>query len=106
MPRDYKIPLPDVLAAHRSHRAGWSIRALARMHWTRWGYASPESANEGLRHAFRTLSLDVRDQAAATMLARTVHGHNRRGMADPAHPDHAAYLEHRRWTAAQRRTGA
>lgn len=103
MPRDYKLSMPDVLAAHRAHRAGWSIRALARMRFEQWGYASPDSACEGLRHAFRALGLDVRDPVAGVRLALTVHGHNRRDIADPRHPDHAAYLEHRRWMAAQRR---
>jgi hypothetical protein len=41
MPRglEFKIPLQDAFEAHRAHPAGWSIRALARLHWRQWGYA-------------------------------------------------------------------
>lgn len=105
MPRgvDFKVPLRDVQEAHRAHLAGWSIRALARLHWRQWGYASPASAAMGLSAAMRALDLPVRDRVEATRLARTVHGELTRDAADPGHPDHALHLERRRWNRAQKR---
>lgn len=104
MPRgvDYRIPLRDALAAARQHQAGWSLRAIARLHWRTWGYASPKSALEGLRSAFRTLDVPVRDRVEATVLASTMHGRSRRAAKAPGHPDHAAFLAHRRATRKTR----
>lgn len=105
MPRgvEFKVPLRDVQEAHRAHLAGWSIRALARLHWRQWGYASSASAAMGLSAAMRALGLPVRDRVEATRLARTVHGELTRAAADPEHPDHALHLERRRWNRAQKR---
>lgn len=106
MPRgvDFKVPLRDVQEAHRAHLAGWSIRALARLHWRQWGYASAASAAMGLSAAMRALGLPVRDRVEATRLARTVHGElTRDATRDPSHPDHQQALERRRWNRAQKR---
>lgn len=106
MPRgvDFKVPLRDVQEAHRAHLAGWSLRALARMHWQQWGYASAESALEGLRRAMRALELPVRDRVEATRLARTLHGElTREATSDSSHPGHQRALERRRWNREQKR---
>lgn len=104
MPRgvDYKIPLSDLLQAAREHEAGWSLRAIARMKYREWGYASPKSALEGLRGALRTIDAPVRDRIEATVDASLVHGNNRRAMKDPAHPEHSRFLAHRRATRKSR----
>jgi hypothetical protein len=67
MPRgaEYRISLAELLQASREHQAGWSLRALARMRYREWGYASPGSALEGLRHALRTIDAPVRARALA-----------------------------------------
>jgi hypothetical protein len=105
MPRgvDYRIPLADLLDAARRHEAGWSLRSIARLHWRRWGYASDKSALEGLRGALRVIDAPVRDRVDATVLASTMHGRSRRAARLPGHPDHAAFLEHRRAVRANRR---
>lgn len=100
---DYRIPLKAVLDAHKAHMAGWSLRALARMHYAEWGYASEGSALEGLRKAMRSMDLPVRGRIDAVLLASTVHGHGRRAMREPEHPDHDEHLAHRRWLRAQGR---
>jgi hypothetical protein len=104
MPRgvDYRIPLADVRQAHQDHQAGWSLRALARMRYRRWGYASPKSALEGLRNAMKTLELPVRDRIDAVVDASLIHGKASRAAHRPDHPDHAAYLAHRRATRKPR----
>lgn len=98
MPRgvESKIPLRDTLEAHRAHQAGWSLRALARLHHEQWGYKTPASALEGLRAVFRTLDLPVRDRIEATVDASTRHGNLARAFKDPAHPEHARHLAQRR----------
>lgn len=98
MPRgvDYKIPLHDLLAAAKDHENGWSLRAIARLRYKRWGYASPGSALEGLRHALRTIDKPVRGRIDATVLASTVHGNGRRAMRSVDHPEHGRHLEQRR----------
>ena len=98
MPRgvDFKIPLADARQAHVDHMAGWSLRAIARMRWRQWGYASDRSALEGLRGVFRALELPVRDRIEATVDASLVHGNGRRALRDPAHPEHGRHLEQRR----------
>jgi hypothetical protein len=98
MPRgvEFRIPLGDALAAGEQHRRDWLLRAIAWLRWRRWGYASENSALEGLRHAMRTLDLPVRDRVDATVLASTMHGNSRRVARQPGHPDHAAFLAHRR----------
>lgn len=98
MPRgvEFRVPLKAVMDAHRAHQAGWSLRALARMHYQEWGYASPGSALEGLRAAMRALELPVRDRIAATVEASTVHGNSGRAAREPSHPDHARHLAQRR----------
>jgi len=103
MPRgvDYRIPLADLLAAAAQHQAGWSLRSIARLHWRRWGYATPKSALEGLRQGMRTLELPVRDRIEATVLASTMHGNSRRAARQPDHPDHQAFLAHRRRVRAK-----
>jgi hypothetical protein len=99
---EYRIPLRDVLWAADRHARGWSLRAIARLHWRRWGYASPKSALEALRGAMRELDLPVRDRVEATVLASTMHGHSRRDARLPGHPDHAEFLAHRRATRKPR----
>ena len=96
MPRgvEFKVPLRDAFEAHRAHLAGWSIRALARLHWRQWGYASAGSACEGLRRMFRALDLPVRPKLEAVRLALTIHGNDIAGIRDPAHPEHSRYLAH------------
>jgi hypothetical protein len=94
---DFLVPLAAVHDAHRAHLAGWSIRALARLHWREWGYASSTSAALGLAAAMRALDLPVRNSADASRLAHTIHGNLSRALIDPAHPDHRRYLAHRRW---------
>lgn len=98
MPRgvDYRIPLADLLAAAAEYQRGWSLRALARMRYEQWGYASPGSALEGLRKALRTIDAPVRDRIAATVDASLIHGNASRAAHQPDHPDHARYLAHRR----------
>ena len=105
MPRGvaYRSPLADLLQAAREHEAGWSLRAISRMRWQVWGYASPGSALEGLRHALRTLDAPVRDRVDATVDASLRHGLTRRAARAPGHPDHAAALAHRRHLRALRR---
>lgn len=100
---DYRISLRAVRQAHSEHLAGWSLRALARMRWEEWGYASPASALEGLRMAMRALDLPIRDRVAATVDASTVHGHSTRASRDTSHPDHQAHLARRRHLRAQKR---
>ncbi len=108
MPRgvDYRIPLAELLAAAEDHRRGWSLRAISRMRYRRWGYASPGSALEGLRKALRTIEAPVRDRVEATVDASLVHGHARRAMRMPEHPEHARALAHRAYLRAQKREGA
>lgn len=105
MPRgvEYRIPLADLRQCAREHQAGWSLRALSRMRWEQWGYASPGSALEGLRRALRTIDAPVRDRIEASIDASLIHGNNRRAMKHPGHPEHARQLEHRRATRASRR---
>jgi len=124
MPRgvDYKIPLADLLQAAEEHAAGWSLRAIARMRWRQWGYASAASALEGLRHALRTIDAPVRDRIQATIDASTIHGNASRAARDPGHPDHDRWRAHRSvvrrrpfpsgsvraahaWTSSRRHTG-
>ena len=93
---DYKIRLGDARQAHREHQAGWSLRAIAERNSQRWGYASPKSALEGLRGVLRELELPVRDRIDATVRASTVHGNASRASREPGHPEHAAFLAHRR----------
>jgi hypothetical protein len=97
MPRgvDYRIPLADLLQAAADHQAGFSLRAIARLRWRQWGYASDKSALEGLRHALRTIDAPVRDRIEATIEASTIHGKSRRAMRVPGAPYHAAYRAHR-----------
>jgi len=98
---DYRIPLADLLTAAAQHRAGWSLRSIARLNWHRWGYASDKTALEALRTAMRTLELPVRDRIEATVLASTMHGNSRRAARLPGHPDHRAFLAHRRAVRAK-----
>lgn len=107
MPRgvDYRIPLAAVRQAADAHQAGWSLRALARMHYREWGYKTPKSALEGLRHAMRTLDLPIRDRVTATVDATTRHGHSTRAARDPEHPEHEQHLAHRRHMRRQGRDG-
>jgi hypothetical protein len=93
---DYKIPLADLLQAAKEHEAGWSLRAIARLRWQQWGYASVGSALEGLRHALRTIDAPVRDRIEATIDASLVHGNSRRAMKETMHPEHARQLAHRK----------
>lgn len=93
---DFRIPMRDVREAHEAHLKGWSLRALCRLHWQQWGYASPKSALEGLRGAMRALDLPVRGRIEATVLTSTVHGHSSRAAGKPGHPDHARFLAQRR----------
>ena len=97
MPRgvDYKIPLAELLQAAEDHKRGWSLRAISRLRWKSWGYASPGSALEGLRHALRTIDAPVRDRVTAVVEASTIHGKARRAMREPGHPKHAVTLAHR-----------
>jgi hypothetical protein len=105
MPRgvDYRVPLRDVLWAADQHARGWSLRSIARLHWRRWGYSSPKSALGGLSHAMRALDLPVRDRIEATILASEMHGHASRDARLPGHPDHAAFLAHRRAVRRRKR---
>lgn len=98
MPRgvEFKIPLADARQAHAEHLAGWSLRAIARLRWQKWGYASANSALEGLRGVFRALDLPVRSRVQATVEASTRHGNSRRAFADPDHPEHDRHLAQRR----------
>lgn len=108
MPRgvDFRIPLAAVRQAADAHAAGWSLRALSRMHYREWGYKTPKSACEGLRHAMRALDLPVRDRITATIDATTRHGNSTRAARDPLHPDHERHLQHRRHLRRQRREAA
>lgn len=105
MPRgvDFKIPLQAAREAHAAHVAGWSLRAIARMRYREWGYASEKSAVEGLRGVFRALDLPVRDRITATVEASTVHGNSRRAFRDPAHPEHERHLAQRRHRRAAKK---
>jgi hypothetical protein len=103
---DYKIPLPDLLAAAKQHADGWSLRALARMNWKRWGYASDKAALEGLRKALRQIDAPVRDRIAATVLASTFHGYSTRTAIRPGSSLHAQYLSHLRWQRQQQKITA
>ena len=98
MPRgvDYKIPLKDLLDCAREHEAGWSLRAISRMRWREWGYASDKSALEGLRKALRSIDAPVRDRIEATVEASLIHGNSRRAFASPDHPEHARQVAQRR----------
>jgi hypothetical protein len=102
MPRgvDYRIPLSELRAAADEHAAGFSLRSIADRHWQRWGYASPKSALEGLRHALRSIDAPVRDRLEAVVLASTVHGNGRRAMQAAGDP---AYRAHRRRLRRQAR---
>jgi hypothetical protein len=102
-PRDFIIPTPAVFDAHRAHTAGWSLRAIARVRWREWGYASPDSAYEGLRHAMRALDLTVRSQSEATVEANLRHGHMRTANWAIDSPQHGDLLAHRRHLRAMRR---
>jgi hypothetical protein len=104
--QDFKISLKEARAAHEAHMAGWSLRALGRMHYREWGYASPGSAASALTYVFRALDLPTRDRITATVEASTVHGNNRRGMGDPAHPEHDRFLAHRRHVRRRKREQA
>lgn len=99
---DYLVPLSAVRDAHREHLAGWSIRALARLRWREWGYASPTSAALGLASAMRALDLPVRNSREAARVAHTIHGNLSRELIDPTHPEHRRYLDHKRWAAGRR----
>lgn len=105
MPRgvDYKIPLADLLQAAALHARGWSLRAICRMKWSQWGYASQGSALEGLRHALRTIDASVRDRVEATITASVMHGNVSRAARLPGHPDHDRFLAHRRTVRAKGR---
>lgn len=105
MPRgvDYKIPLRDLLECAEEHKAGWSLRAICRMRYAGWGYASVGSALEGLRRALRTIDAPVRDRVAATVDASTIHGNGRRALRDPGHPQHELHLAQRRHRRAMGR---
>lgn len=98
MPRgvEFKISLADAHQAHREHMAGWSLRAIARLRWEQWGYASEKSALEGLRGVFRALDLPIRDRIEATVEVSTIHGNSRRAFAKPGHPGHERHLAQRR----------
>lgn len=105
MPRgqEYRIPLSELLwAADRHRQDGWSLRFIAGSRWRQWGYASPGSALEALRHALRTIDQPVRDCIEATRLASLMHGDSTRAARQPGHPDHERYLEHRRRTRRPR----
>jgi len=104
MPRgtDYRIPLAAVLDAARRHQQGWSLRSIARLHWRQWGYASPKSALMGLSGAMRELDLPVRDRIEQAILSSTLHGNATRAARHPGHPDHQAFLAHRRATRKSR----
>lgn len=93
-----RIPLADLFQAAREHQAGWSLRAISRLRYQQWGYANPHSALEGLRTALKYIDAPVRDRIQATIDASLIHGHGRRAAKDPTHPDHAAFLAHRRHT--------
>lgn len=105
MPRgvDYRIPLADLLQAAEQHERGWSLRTICRFRWQEWGYASPKSALEGLRHALRSIDAPVRDRVEATVAASELHGNSRRAARLPGHPDHERFLAHRRQVRANRR---
>jgi hypothetical protein len=99
---DYRIPLADLLQAAEQHERGWSLRAIARLHWRRWGYSSAGSALEALRGALRTIDAPVRDRVQATQLASVMHGNSTRAARQPGHPDHERFLAHRRATRKSR----
>jgi hypothetical protein len=98
MPRgvDYKIPLRDLQAAARDHENGWSLRAIARLRYKRWGYASVGSCLEGLRRALRSIDAPVRGRVEATVLASTIHGNGQRALRAVDHPEHQRHLAQRR----------
>lgn len=98
MPRgvDYKFSIAELRQAAAEHEAGWSLRAICRLRWESWGYASVGSALEALRRALRAIDAPVRDRIDATVDASLVHGNARRAMRLPGHPEHARALEHRR----------
>lgn len=100
---DCKIPVADALQAHQEHMAGWSLRALARMRWEQWGYASPGSALEGLRCVFRNLDLPIRGRVEATVEATEIHGNLRTAYRRIDHPHHRRYLEQTKLNQARRR---
>lgn len=100
---DYKIPLADLLEVAKEHQAGWSLRAISRMRWERWGYASAASALEALRRALRSIDAPVRSQAEARLDTSLRHGNASRAAKEPGHPDHARWLAHRRAMRARER---
>ena len=99
---DFLVPLQAVREAHQAHLAGWSLRALGRLHWREWGYSSPESAALGLSAAMRALDLPVRSATEAARLAHTIHGNLARELHSPEHPEHRRYLDHVRWARERR----
>ncbi len=101
--RDYLIPLADLLLAADQHAKGWSLRAICRLNWKRWGYASCGSALEGLRRALRTIAAPVRDRIEATVQVSTLHGNARRAFREPGHPEHARAVAHRRAIRSKQR---
>jgi hypothetical protein len=98
MPRgvDYKFSIAELHQAAAEHEAGWSLRAICRLRWEVWGYASVGSALEALRRALRLIDAPVRDRIDATIDASLVHGNARRAMRLPGHAEHDRNLRHRR----------
>lgn len=100
---DYKVPLADLFEVAKEHQAGWSLRAISRMRWEKWGYASPASALDALRRALRSIDAPVRTQAEASLDASLRHGNSSRAARKPGHPDHERWLAHRKAMRALKR---
>jgi len=65
----YRISEADVRKLHALHAKGAHISELGDAVWRRYGFASPESARNGLRLRFRKLGLPVRTLSDATLVA-------------------------------------
>ena len=77
--KDAKLTRDQVVAAHRLHtEGGYSIRALGRLLWQRYGYASEKSCANSLSDLFATVGLPARDRIEATRIASTTHGRGAR----------------------------
>jgi len=90
--KDAKLTREQVRAAYVLYREqGLSLRALGKLLYERFGYASPASCANSLHDLFQGEGFKLRDRIDATVTASTTHG---RG----ARKDKAAY---KRWHRAE-----
>lgn len=106
MAKDGRLTIREVTQAHRMHVAGWSIRAIARLQYRTWGYASADSAAYQLRAAMKQVGLEIRSQREATADANMRHGHMRSAHWAIDHPNHEAVNAQRRHLRALKKEAA